>query len=152
MIQLLSLLKKLLKGDIHIDVDEGVFTYKGVRVVTIPVPAVVLTALEVANMFGDAGPILLERLGEGVGASIKETMGWASGEETLKEFPNIARAGGFGKVWVKENHLVMENLPVSLEDNVLLAYMRGFLRGLCIELEDVQTSGNILRAKFKTVC
>lgn len=152
MIQLLSLLKKLLKGDIHIDVDEGVFTYRGVRVITMPAPAVVLPVLEVANMFGDAGPILLERLGEGVGASMKKTMGWNSGDEVLKELPNVAKAGGFGKMWTRENYLVIENLPMSLEDNALLAYMRGFLRGLCLELEDIQASGNTLRARFKAIC
>ncbi len=152
MMQLFSLLKQVLKGDVHIDVNEGIMTHRGVRVVAVPVPAVVLTLLEIANLFGEASVIFFERVGEGVGSSLKETMGWRDGGEALREIPNIMKVGGFGKMSIREDWVHMENLPTSLEDSALLAYLRGFFRGMCIELEDAQASGNSLRARFKQIC
>ena len=65
MIQLFTLLKQLLKGDLEIDVEKGSFAYKGVRIVALPVEAVANSLREVAALFGEAAPILLERIGGG---------------------------------------------------------------------------------------
>lgn len=152
MMQLLSLLKQLLKGELEIDLENGSFTYKGVRVVALPVVAVANSLKEVASLFGEASPILFERIGEGVGAAVKTSMGWKTGEEVLKEFSNIAKAGGFGRVHFKDGVLYMENLPLSIEEPALAAYMRGFLRGLCIELTELKISGNSLKGGVKAIC
>ncbi|MEM4674481.1 MAG: hypothetical protein QXK67_07515 [Pyrobaculum sp.] len=152
MIQLFTLLKQLLKGDLEIDVEKGSFAYKGVRIVALPVTAVVIALHEVAALFGEAAPILLERIGEGVGSAVMHSMGWRDGSDTIKELPNLAKAGGFGRVVFKDGVLQIDNLPLSLEDEALMAYMRGFMRGLCIELYDVERSGNSIKAKFKIIC
>lgn len=152
MMQLLTLLRQVLKGELEVDIENGSFSYRGVRVVAVPAVAVANSLREVASLFGDAAPIFFERVGEGVGAAVKSSMGWRDGAEALRELPNMAKAGGFGKVAVKGGVLYMENLPVSLQDEALLAYIRGFLRGMCIELVDAEIEENSLKAGVKTIC
>jgi len=93
----------------------------------------------------------MEKLGEAMGKSTREAMGWSSGDEVLKSLPDVAKLAGYGVVKVSGDQLVFENLPVRVTPAVL-RYLHGFFSGLCIQLFDVSAEETRLTAKVRGVC
>lgn len=151
MIELLSTLRKLLKGEIKIDLDSGVMAYRGRRVVVIPADVIYKVLKELDAVLAEGSLVVLERLGYAMGAATMEAMGWRGFNDVVKELPQLAKVGGFGRVKIAEDVIEMEELPVPADPEVA-RYLSGFLRALCMEPVDIELKGDGVRAKVMKRC
>ncbi|AFA39952.1 hypothetical protein Pogu_1925 [Pyrobaculum oguniense TE7] len=151
MIELLSALKKLLRGEIKIDLDSGVMAYKGRRVVAIPADVIYKVLKELDAVLAEGSLVVLEKLGYAMGAATTETMGWSNFDDVAKELPQLAKVGGFGRVKLAEDIIEMEELPVPA-DPAVARYLSGFLRALCMEPVEMELEGDRIRAKIVKQC
>lgn len=151
MFDILKLLKQLLKGDVKFDLDSGTISYRNSRIVAIPALIFYHLFNELEKYLGDASLIIMEQLGEAAGRATREVAQWASAEQVLKELGQFAKVGGFGIVEVKGDEL-FKNLPIEPSDPVLLRYIVGYLRGLCLEVKELGTEDGALYVKIKPVC
>jgi len=151
MLDLFSMVKRLLRGEFSFDLGRGELVFKGRRIVAMPADSVEPLVEGLYEILGDGALVVMEKLGEAMGKSTRETMGWSSGDEVLKSLPDVAKLAGFGIVKVSGDQLVFENLPVRITPAVL-RYLGGFFRGLCIELLDVSAEETRLAAKVRVVC
>lgn len=98
--------------------------YEGQRVFVIPASAADSIMRELEKYLGDAAPIIMERLGAALGESTRATMGWKTGEDALRELPEVAKLGGFSRATVKEGRITMENLPIKIKRGVAEIHSR----------------------------
>ncbi|ACB39067.1 hypothetical protein Tneu_0109 [Pyrobaculum neutrophilum V24Sta] len=143
---LLGALGKLLRGDLKLKPEEGVLEYRGQRLVALPASAIDAAVKEMEKYFGEAAVIVMERMGAAVGAAVRNALGWKTGEEALRELPQMAPLAGLGKIRVQGDRLEMENMPEDV-DPAVLRYIAGFLEGLCIHVEEIGGGGHRAEAK-----
>ncbi len=152
MMEFFTALRKLLKGEVRLDLDSGVMEYRGGRIVAAPASSLLALVSELRNLVGDSAVILVERLGYALGKSTRESMGWNTPKEALEGLREVAKFGGYGIVEIHGDVVEMKNAPVSnfIEDPVLqeyvARYLNGFFRGLCIEPLNVE-----FRVKEKSI-
>jgi len=151
MFDLLSMVRKLLKGEFSLDVNRGEARFRGRRIVGMPAEALSRMVDEFYNLLGDGAFVILEKLGETMGKAMRETMGWSSGDEVLKNLPEAAKLAGFGVVKVSGDQLTLENLPVPV-DPAIMRHLEGLLRGLCLEPLEISAEEGRVTAKVKVVC
>jgi len=151
MLDLFSMVKRLLRGEFSFDLGRGELVFKGRRIVALPADSIEPLVEGLYELLGDGALVVMEKLGEAMGKSTREAMGWSSGDEVLKSLPDVAKLAGYGVVKVSGDQLVFENLPVRVTPAVL-RYLSGFFSGLCIELLDVSAEETRLAAKVRVVC
>jgi len=151
MFDLLSMVRELLKGEFSLDVDKGEARFRGRRIVGMPAEALNGIMDVLYNLLGDGAFVILEKIGETMGKAMRETMGWSSGDEVLKNLPEAAKLAGFGVVKVSGDQLTLENLPVPV-DPAIMRYLKGLLRGFCLEPLEISAKGERVTAKVKVVC
>ncbi|MEZ0318444.1 MAG: hypothetical protein ABWK05_00400 [Pyrobaculum sp.] len=151
MFDMFGMLKRVLKGEVAFNLERGEMMYGGNRIVAVPANLWDVVIEELEHYFGEASVVVFEKLGEAVAKSMRQSMGWKTAEEVLKEFPVVAKMGGFGVVKVSGDVIYLENLPVVLKEGYA-RHIAGFMRGLCLEPVDMKFEGRSLSVRYKTTC
>jgi hypothetical protein len=153
MMELFGALKKILKGELKIDMDRGVIEYRGRRIIAIPADTAEAFVTALRRYVGDAAALVFAIEGEATGRVIREMFEWKSGTEALRGLREMAKLGGFGIISTAGGEsppcIEMTNLPIRVSQDAADIYrlhIEGFLMGLCLEPMSVAVEGAAIKA------
>ena len=148
MIDFLKVVREFLKGEVEFKLGEGLIEYRGHRIIAMPGAMLSRMIEELEKLVGDAASIIMESLGEAAGKATRDVMTWKNGNDTLREFPQLAKVAGFGLIKVHGDEMLIKNSPVEMSPQ-MLRYISGYLRGICIDVLDISMEEDLIKAKIK---
>jgi len=122
LVSLVGALRKVVKGDIKIDTERGLFTLSGERLIVIPSSSLIYLWRELYALIGEGTNVVFEGLGRSAALSVKKVLGLDEGDPRiiLRRIADACRVAGFGQMSFTvdgDSYMVMIKYPPLPKSN-----------------------------------